>query len=89
MHITRVGAIAMHDFLVRYREGGDDVFNAYNTEHRGHPLAGFGIFDLTGFPQIEALERRYLPADRMDRYDRSIGVYDPRTGQAGAGKKAA
>ncbi len=88
MHITRIGAIAMHDFLVRYREGGDDVFNAFNAEHRGHPLSGFGIFDLTGFPQVEALERRYLPAERMARYDRSIGVYDPRTGQAGAAAAA-
>jgi 2-methylisocitrate lyase-like PEP mutase family enzyme len=78
MHITRVGAIAMYDFLQRYRDGGDDVFNAYSAQHRGHPLSGFGIFDLTGFPKVEALERRYLPAERMQRYDQSIGVYDPR-----------
>lgn len=89
MHITRVGAIAMYDFLQRYRDEGDDAFNAFNAAHRGHPLAGFGVFDLTGFPKIEALERRYLPPERMDRYDRSIGVYDPRTGQADAPKRAA
>lgn len=89
VHIARVGAIAMHDFLQRYREGGDDVYNEFAAETKEHPLAGFGIFDLTGFPKVLELEQRYLPPDRMQRYDQSIGVYDPRVGHAPAKRGAA
>ncbi len=83
VHITRVGAMAMHDFLVRYREGGEDVYNAFASENAGNPLAGFGVFDLTGFPKVLELERQYLPAQAMARYDKSLGVYDPRLERRG------
>jgi 2-methylisocitrate lyase-like PEP mutase family enzyme len=79
VHIARIGATAMYDFLIDYRERGEDAWNQFSTEKEQHPLGGFGIFDLTGFPEILDLERRYLPKERLDRYDDSIGVYDPRS----------
>jgi hypothetical protein len=32
---------------------------------------------------VNELEQRYLPAETMARYDKSLGVYDPRIGHAG------
>jgi 2-methylisocitrate lyase-like PEP mutase family enzyme len=81
LHISRIGSIAMHDFLRDFRERGETAANEFNAAHQGHPLSGFGVFDLTGFPQVHALEQRYLPAERMERYEQSVGVYDPRVGQ--------
>src|SRR5262249_31800280 len=81
VHIARVGAIMMHDFLVDYRARGEDAFNEFARRTKGHPLTGFGLLDLTGFPQLLELEKRYLPADTMERYEKSLGTYDPRTGQ--------
>jgi 2,3-dimethylmalate lyase len=78
-HIARIGAAAMYDFLVDYRERGEDAWNQFSAEKEQHPLGGFGIFDLTGFPEVLALERKYLPKERLERYDASIGVYDPRS----------
>jgi len=81
LHITRVGTIAMYDFLRRYREGGADVVNEFSAAHKDHPLSTFGVFDLTGFPKMRELEQQYLPADHQARYDKSLGVYDPREGR--------
>ncbi|TSA08244.1 MAG: carboxyvinyl-carboxyphosphonate phosphorylmutase [Comamonadaceae bacterium] len=89
LHITRIGSIAMYDFLVRYREGGADVVNEHVAATKGHPLANFGIFDLTGFPKVRALEEKYLSPDKLERYEHSLGLYDPRTGQQGAPRKVA
>lgn len=86
LHITRIGAIAMYDFLKRYREEGPDVVNEHAAANRGHPLANFGIFDLTGFPKVRELEEKYLPAATQDRYDQSLGVYDPRTAKQSSTK---
>ena len=88
VHITRIGAIAMYDFLLDYRARGDDAYNEFATRNKNHPLGGFGIFDLTGFPQVMELEKRYLPAETLSRYDQSLGVYDPRVGHAGKPKAA-
>ncbi|GAA5232558.1 isocitrate lyase/PEP mutase family protein [Verticiella sediminum] len=77
-HISRVGSIAMYDFLLDYRKRGETAANEFTVAHEGHPLAGFGVFDLTGFPQVHTLEQRYLPEDHMERYEHSVGVYDPR-----------
>jgi 2-methylisocitrate lyase-like PEP mutase family enzyme len=89
IHITKIGAIAMYDFLVEYRTRGDDVFNEFAARNKSHPLGGFGIFDMTGFPRLLEMEQRYLPAETMARYEQSIGVYDPRVGHMGRVKSAA
>ncbi len=78
IHIARIASIAMYEFLKDYRQRGEDAYNEFTARYEGHPLAGFGIFDLTGFPQVVEWERAYLPKERLERYEQSLGVYDPR-----------
>jgi len=78
VHITRIGAITMYDFLLDFAKRGEDAYNEFAARNKNHPLGGFGVFDLTGFPKVNALEQKYLPAETMARYDNSLGVYDPR-----------
>jgi hypothetical protein len=89
IHITKIGAIAMYDFLLEYGKRGEDAFNEFAARNKSHPLGGFGIFDMTGFPKLIELEEKYLPAETMARYENSIGVYDPRVGHMGKIKSAA
>ncbi|MCW5730903.1 MAG: isocitrate lyase/PEP mutase family protein, partial [Alphaproteobacteria bacterium] len=89
VHIAKIGAIAMYDFLKEYARRGDDVYNEFAARHKEHPLGGFGIFDLTGFPKVMELEQKYLPKETLAKYENSIGVYDPRVGHAGNRKQDA
>jgi 2-methylisocitrate lyase-like PEP mutase family enzyme len=82
VHITRIGAITMYDFLLDFAKRGEDAYNEFAARNKNHPLGGFGVFDLTGFPKVNELEQKYLPAETLSRYDNSLGVYDPRVGQA-------
>jgi hypothetical protein len=77
LHIAKVGAIAMYDFLAKYAREGRQVWEDYQVDTQAHPLGGFGLFDLTGFPQLTELEKKYLPAQE-ERYQNSLGNYDPR-----------
>jgi 2-methylisocitrate lyase-like PEP mutase family enzyme len=85
--VHRVGAIAMYDFLVKYREGGEAVSSKWAKDNKNHPLGGFGLFDLTGFPQVMDLEKKYLSEESLARYDQSLGVYDPRVGHGKLAKQ--
>jgi 2-methylisocitrate lyase-like PEP mutase family enzyme len=89
MHIAKIGAIAMYDFLLDYKKRGEDAFNEFFQGNKGHVLGGFGLFDLTGFPKVTEMEQQYLPAETMARYDQSLGVYDPRVGHQGKPAQAA
>jgi 2-methylisocitrate lyase-like PEP mutase family enzyme len=79
-HITPMGSMAMYDFLVKLKERGMDYFFDFREKHMSHPMGGFGIFDLAGFPKVTELEKKYLPPESMEKYDSSIGEYDPRVG---------
>lgn len=83
VHITKIGAIAMFDFLKDFAKRGSDAFNEFAEAHKAHPLGGLGVFDLTGFPKVSELEAKYLSPETLARYERSIGTYDPRVGHAG------
>jgi 2-methylisocitrate lyase-like PEP mutase family enzyme len=76
--IHKIGAVAMYDFLIKYAQEGEPVFAEWSKRTKGHPLGGFGLFDLTGFPAVQAMEQKYLSPEALQRYDQSIGVYDPR-----------
>jgi 2-methylisocitrate lyase-like PEP mutase family enzyme len=78
LHIAKVGTIAMYDFLVQYAQQGRQVWQDYQSATENHPVGGFGVFDLTGFPQLMELERKYLPERQGERYENSLGMYDPR-----------
>ena len=51
-HISQIGTIAMYDFLVEFKERGMETFMEFREQNKNHPLASFGILDLTGFPKI-------------------------------------
>ncbi len=76
--IDKIGVVAMFDFLVEYKKRGADVFNEFTEKTKEHPLGGFGRFDLVDHPKIAEWEKKYLPTEKLDRYEYSLGVYDPR-----------
>lgn len=84
IHFANVGTVSMYDFLVDFRERGEDAWNEFSEKTKNHPLGGLGIFDLTGFPEVVKLEEKYLPQEDLDKYrEPSLGLYDPHTGRAG------
>jgi 2-methylisocitrate lyase-like PEP mutase family enzyme len=85
LHVSRLGAIMMYEFLQEYRLRGEDAYNEFSDRHRGHPLGGLGLLDLTGLPGLLELERRYLPPEHMERYEQSTGAYDPRARRSAGG----
>jgi 2-methylisocitrate lyase-like PEP mutase family enzyme len=82
-HITPMGSIAMYDFLTGLKEQGLDFYFDFREKHMNHPMGGFGVFDLAGFPKVAELEKKYLQPEKMERYDSTLGVYDPRVGHKG------
>ncbi len=83
LHIAKFGAVAMYDFLKKYQREGRQVWEDFQVETQNHPLGGFGLFELTGFPALTELEKKYLPARRFEKYEESIGMYDPRANAKG------
>jgi 2-methylisocitrate lyase-like PEP mutase family enzyme len=79
-HISSIGSVAMYDFLVEFRERGWQAFNEFNEKFQDHPLGGFGVFDVAGFPKVVEWEKKYLSPETLEKYEQSIGLYDPRKG---------
>ena len=80
--IHKIGAVAMYDFLLEYSARGEEAFAEWSARTKQHPLGGFGVFDLTGFPKVLEMEQKYLSLEELQRYEQSIGVYDPSTRQS-------
>lgn len=76
---ARIGTAASYDFLKDYFNRGYDAMNEFNEQTKDHPLAGFKIHNLAGFPAVYDLEQRYLPPEDNSRYEDSLGIYDPRS----------
>jgi 2-methylisocitrate lyase-like PEP mutase family enzyme len=85
IHFATVGTVAMYDFLVDFKERGEEAWKEFNEKTKNHPMGGHGVFDLTGFPEVVKLEEKYLPQEELDnKYkEASVGMYDPRTGRKG------
>jgi 2,3-dimethylmalate lyase len=79
-HISQIGSVAMYDFLVELKERGMDLYGEFREKTMSHPLGGFGKFDLTGFPKIAEWEKKYLPPEQLEKYEHTLGAYDPRVG---------
>jgi 2-methylisocitrate lyase-like PEP mutase family enzyme len=69
--------VATWDYLHDFKHRGVQALVEFQQRTRGHPLAGFGVNDLVGFPALREREARYLPAEAMDKYEQSSGVYTP------------
>ena len=70
----------MYDYLVELKERGICVHGEFMERTKSHPLGGHGKFDLAGFPKVVGWEKKYLPPEQLDKYESSIGTYDPRVG---------
>jgi hypothetical protein len=70
-------------YLMELKERGIRAHGEFIERTRKHPLGGYGKFDLSGFPKVVEWEKKYLPAEQLDKYDSSIGLYDPRVGYKG------
>jgi 2-methylisocitrate lyase-like PEP mutase family enzyme len=79
-HISKVGSVAMYDYLVELKTKGIRVHGEFMERTKSHPLGGHGNHDLTGFPKVVEWEKKYLPPEQLDKYDSSTGLYDPRVG---------
>jgi 2-methylisocitrate lyase-like PEP mutase family enzyme len=76
--IAKVAQLMMSNFLDDYRVRGADAYNAFLSASRSDQTQMFKYLELTGFPKVVELERRYLDAGA--KYEGSLGVYDPRAG---------
>jgi 2-methylisocitrate lyase-like PEP mutase family enzyme len=79
-HTFFISSIAIYDFLIDLKKRGCMAFEEFREKTQKHPLGGFGIFDLAGFPKVVEWEKKYLTPERLNKYDSSIGSYDPRVG---------
>jgi 2-methylisocitrate lyase-like PEP mutase family enzyme len=89
IHIANVATVAMYDFLADLKARAEDAWIDFDEKTKDHPMGGHGLFDLTGFPEIVRLEKKYLPADDIKKYEAdTLGLYDPEVGRKGAVKAA-
>jgi 2-methylisocitrate lyase-like PEP mutase family enzyme len=77
--ISKVAQLMMHDFLLDCRRRGADALNDFMGSVQGHPDGEFSYLELTGFPAVVEIEKRYLGEAGLDKYGASLGAYDPRT----------
>lgn len=61
-----------HDFLAR----GAEAQVEWQERQYKYPMPH--MFDIVGFPQVAEWEQKYLPAEWLEKYEDSIGGYDPR-----------
>jgi 2-methylisocitrate lyase-like PEP mutase family enzyme len=81
--LAQVESVAMYDILMEYKKRGMAAISDFRRKTADHPMGGFGTFDLAGFPKVVEWEKKYLPAEKLEAYEESIGVYDPRVGHKG------
>lgn len=78
MSISKVAQVMMYDFLLEFRERGFDAFNEFSARAKNHPIGIFGFLELTGFPRVLEIERSFLSAESLAKYDQTLSLYDPR-----------
>jgi 2-methylisocitrate lyase-like PEP mutase family enzyme len=87
-HVNQSGSIAMYDFLMEVKKQGMGAYTEFRRRIQNHPLGGPGFFgplagliDLAGFPKVSEWEKKYLSSEQLEKYERSLGAYDPRSGK--------
>jgi 2-methylisocitrate lyase-like PEP mutase family enzyme len=79
-HLTYIGSVAMYDFLVEFKERGMEAYIDFRRRTSSHPVGGFGVFDIAGFPKVVEWEKKYLSPEKLKKYEQTLGIYDPRVG---------
>ena len=80
--VAKVAQIMMERFLDDCRQRGADAFNDFMASETATGRSTLGYLSLTGFPAVVEIERAFLPAEAMAKYDTSLADYDPRKDQA-------
>lgn len=75
--ISKVAQLMMQGFLDRCHAEGADAFNAFMETQKDSKLGQFSYLELTGFPAVVELEKRFLPDESLAKYRASLGEYDP------------
>lgn len=72
-----VGFTAWWDMLVTLKQKGIEYWGEWREKVKDHPMSWHHVYDLTGFPKVRQWEEKYLPKEQLDKYDKSIGLYEP------------
>ncbi|MBD9560659.1 isocitrate lyase/phosphoenolpyruvate mutase family protein [Ensifer sp. ENS03] len=75
--ISKVAQLMMERFLRDCKERHADAINDFMETQKGSKLGTFPYLDLTGFPAVVELEKRFLPEASLLKYETSLGEYDP------------
>jgi hypothetical protein len=75
--MSRAGNMAGWDHALDFMNRGIQAEIDLMERYQDHPLSGFGLFDLVGFPKVREWEEKYLPAESLTKYQKSMGLYDP------------
>ena len=75
--MAQAGYVASWDYAIDFMKRGVQAEIDFKEQYKGHPIYGFGLFDLVGFPKVRELEEKYLPKEAMTKYQRSMGLYEP------------
>ncbi|MBI2906046.1 MAG: isocitrate lyase/PEP mutase family protein [Chloroflexi bacterium] len=75
--MAQAGVMASWDYASDFLKRGVKAEMDLRERYKDHPLAGYGWFDLVGFPTVRQWEEKYLPAESLQKYEKSAGLYDP------------
>ncbi len=64
-----VASMAMHTFLQDFAKRGADAYVDCLDSQKDNPMVDFGFLELTGFPKVVELEKKYLPPDALRKYE--------------------
>ncbi|MBA7687730.1 hypothetical protein ES703_96197 [subsurface metagenome] len=76
----QVAYVAWWDMLIALKQQGLAPWIEWKEKTKDHPMSWFGVFDLVGFPKVQEQEEKYLPKEQLDKYGKSMGLYEPKLG---------
>jgi 2,3-dimethylmalate lyase len=76
--IVRAGYYGSWDHAFDFMRRGVQAENDALERYKDHPLYDFRIFDFIGFPKVREWEDKYLPEESRSKYEKSIGLYEPK-----------
>jgi isocitrate lyase len=68
----RATMMATWDYAVDLKQRGAAAEIDFEKRLRAHPMGAF--HELAGFPRIREMEKKYLPADELRKYEETVGL---------------
>lgn len=75
--IADAGIVASWDYATDFIKRGVQADIDFTESFKNHPMSRFGQFDLVGFGKIREWEEKYLPREALEKYKKSMGMYEP------------